>query len=443
MQNSRDDECALVVLLDPMRRPLVDYFSLLLSYIYGFRVDIASDMAQATQVLLEQGKNVRCAFMVRENEFDDLDTASELTQHGLVPLFVLVPQTILETQRALLGQGGNMYCHASDDWESPAAHRSLRALLDGALTDNNVGGVLDGERQISFRVLQQRVQRRLRYLDTLPTLPEVVLRIMKVTGDPESSAEELEEVLLSDAAVVHKLTQVVNSSFFAGSAQRGDWTLREAIVRLGRRKIGSIALQIKLINSLVKPEQSGFDLNRFWIHSVGSAIVADRIVQDKLVAIEDWEACHNYWMASLMHDVGELVLGFFFWSYFQQIVNLVESRQIPFREAESHMASGVTHEQVGQLLLLRSGMPRDVVQAVKLHHRPESPPPPLVSLVHLADNLCKDMGMSYVPGERGQYSDAVLRSLQLSRAGLDQLRERLRRSVAGEIEDLFERCTQS
>ena len=85
----------------------------------------------------------------------------------------------------------------------------------------------------------------------------------------------------------------------------------------------------------------------------------------------------------------------------------------------------------------------DVVQAVKLHHRPESPPLPLVSLVHLSDNLCKDMGMSYVPGERGQYSDAVLRSLQLSRAGLDQLRERLRRSVAGEIEDLFERCTQA
>jgi HD-like signal output (HDOD) protein len=306
------------------------------------------------------------------------------------------------------------------------------------------GGLLAGERQISFRVLQQRVQRRLRYLDTLPTLPEVALRIMKVAGDPESSAEELEEVLLSDAGVVHKLTQVVNSSFFAGPAKSGNWTLREAIVRLGRRKIGSIALQIKLINSLVKPEESRFDLNRFWIHSVGSALVADRIVQDKLVAIEDWDACRNYWMVSLMHDVGELVLCFFFWSYFEQIVDLAESCKMPFREAESHMASGVRHEQVGQLLLLRSGMPRDVVQAVKLHHRPESPPPPpLVSLVHLADNLCKDMGMSYVPGERGQYSEAVLRSLQLSSSGLDQLRERLRRSVAGEIEELFERCTQA
>jgi len=443
MQNPRDDECVLVVLLDATRRPLVDYFTLLLSYIYGFRVNVVDDMTRATQLLVEEGERVRCAFMVRGNALDSLDAASALTRRGQVPLFLLVPETIIETQRALLGQGGNIYCHTSDDWETPAAHRSLRTLLDGALADNHIGGLLAGERQISFRVLQQRVQRRLRHLDTLPTLPEVVLRIMKVAGDPESSAEELEEVLLSDTAVVHKLTQVVNSSFFAGSAKSGNWTLREAIVRLGRRKIGSIALQIKLINSLVKPEESRFDLNRFWIHSVGSALVADRIVQDKLVAIEDWEACHNYWMASLMHDVGELVLGFFFWSYFQQVVGLAESNKMPFREAESHMASGVTHEQVGQLLLLRSGMPRDVVQAVKLHHRPESPPPPLVSLVHLADNLCKDMGMSYVPGERGQYSEAVLRSLQLSRSGLDQLRERLRRSVAGEIEELFERCTQA
>ncbi|MFT5377224.1 MAG: hypothetical protein ACI906_004062, partial [Candidatus Latescibacterota bacterium] len=65
MQNTRDDECALVVLLDATRRPLVDYFSLLLGYIYGFRVDVVDDMAQATQTLMEQGENVRCAFMVR------------------------------------------------------------------------------------------------------------------------------------------------------------------------------------------------------------------------------------------------------------------------------------------------------------------------------------------------------------------------------------------
>ncbi len=441
-QQEREEEFALVVLLDATRRPLIDYLALILGYVYGIKVQVVADMTQATQLLVGRSEHIRCAFLVQDKVLDNLDAASALTLRGRIPLFVLVPQLLMEAQRVALGSGGNIYCHASDECESPAAHRSLRALVDEAFADNNMGGLLQGARQISFRVLQQRVQRRLRYLDTLPTLPEVVLRIMKVSGDSESSPKELEEVLLSDGAVVHKLIQVVNSPVFAGPAKMGDWTLREATVRLGRRKIGSIALQIKLINSLIKPEASGFELDRFWLHSVGCALVADRIVQDKLVAIDDWESCHNYWIAALLHDVGKLILGFFFWSYFSQIINLVEARKTSFRQAEVQMASGVLHEQVGQLLLLRAGMPRDVVQAVSEHQRPPSPPSPLVSLVHLADNLCKDMGMGYVPSERGEYSDAVLRSLGLSRGDVEQLAKRLRPSVSEEVEDLFARCTQ-
>ena len=37
----------------------------------------------------------------------------------------------------------------------------------------------------------------------------------------------------------------------------------------------AIAQQIKLINSLVKPENSPFNLRRFWVHSVGCAVIAD------------------------------------------------------------------------------------------------------------------------------------------------------------------------
>ena len=124
-------------------------------------------------------------------------------------------------------------------------------------------------------------------LHTLPTLPEVVIRIVAVIGDVDSTPEDLEEVLRSDPAIVHKLLQIVNTTAFAGAGHRGEWTLKDAIVRLGRRKLGSIALQIKLINSLVKPEDSHVDLCRFWVHSVGCAYLADKIYSDKLVEFED------------------------------------------------------------------------------------------------------------------------------------------------------------
>ena len=439
---SSEDDIGLVILQKEDQQHLVKYLSLILSYLYGFNLQVVLSAAEAAELLQKHGQRVRCTFLVQDHGINSETALAALGLRGKIPLFLVLPEALIEEQAALYAEAKNTYFCALEQATENHAPRSLRALIDEAFAQNKIGGVFDGARYISFRVLQQRVQRRLKHLNTLPTLPEVVLRIMKVIGDQESTADDLEEVLLSDSAVVHKLIQVVNAPIFAGSAHRGDWSLRDAIVRLGRQKIGSIAVQIKLINSLVKPEDSGFDLQRFWVHSVGCAQIADRIVADKAVDIEDWEACHNYWVAALLHDVGKMILGFFFWGYFEQILAHMESREATFKQAESRLSAGVTHEQVGQLLLLRANLPRDVVQAVSAHHQPPSPPPPLASLVHLADNLCKDLGMGYLPDERGDYSDSVLRALNLGEVGLDRLRDKYRGSMKEEIEDLFERCTQ-
>ena len=75
------------------------------------------------------------------------------------------------------------------------------------------------------------------------------------------------------------------------------------------------------------------------------------------------------------------------------------------------------------------------------HSDPEPLPRPLVSVVHLGDQICKDLGFGYIDGERGEYSDSVLRALDIDGAGLDELREKLRASVVDEIVEVVERCT--
>lgn len=68
-----------------------------------------------------------------------------------------------------------------------------------------MGGLFDRAQHVAYRILQKRVEKQLRNLHTLPTLPEVVLRIMEVISDANSTPEQLEEVLRSDPAIVHKL----------------------------------------------------------------------------------------------------------------------------------------------------------------------------------------------------------------------------------------------
>ena len=57
--------------------------------------------------------------------------------------------------------------------------------------------------------MQQRIERRLKSMSTLPTLPEVAMRVMRLVDDPESSVEDLEDILVTDPAIVHRLLGVI------------------------------------------------------------------------------------------------------------------------------------------------------------------------------------------------------------------------------------------
>jgi HD-like signal output (HDOD) protein len=356
--------------------------------------------------------------------------------------FLLLPQLLVETHEPLVRRREHVHLLA---WEALSGHggAGLRRRIQNVFEVCGIGGLFDRAHVISYRVLQQRVEKRMANLHTLPTLPEVVMRIVAVIGDDDSTPEDLEEVLRSDSAIVHKLLQIVNTTAFAGAGHRGEWTLKDAIVRLGRRKLGSIALQIKLINSLVKPEDSHVDLRRFWVHSVGCAYLADKIYSDKLVEFEEDLGANEYWIAALLHDIGKLILGFFFWSYYERLESLVTNTGVTFREAELRLGDTVSHQQVGQLLLMTAGMDQVVVKAVGSHHSQEGLPSSLSCLIHLADNLAKDFGLGSMEGECSQYDEDVLRVVGLNRDGLERLRKTLDGTTVAEIMDVVDRCTAS
>jgi HD-like signal output (HDOD) protein len=254
--------------------------------------------------------------------------------------------------------------------------------------------------------------------------------------------EELEQVMMGDPAVVHKLIQVVNSASLSGALHRDSWSLQEAIVRLGRKKVGAIALQIKLMNSLVRPQESKFDLGSFWRHSVACALIADKLVAGQCVSLPEPVSFDQYWIASLLHDIGKLVLGFFFWNHFEDVLGKMNEEKIPFREAERALGDFANHEFLGRLLLLRSKVDGDLAETVGSHHALEDSSRPLVWLVHLADNLSKEMDLAYLPGAPPNYSASVLKSLNLDRQTAAKLAQSLGEQVTAEVEELVEQCFQ-
>ena len=437
-----EQHCGLVVQLASRTPPVLPrLLHLVLNCQYGLDAVVVRRPVEISAALVQYGSALRCIFVIQDREIKDRNELLVMSRRGVVPLFLLVPAAAVTAQQAICAGLKNVFVSG---WEDVFGQSDSHFHDDvaGALEDHDIKGVLERGAHVPHAVLQKRIKSRLKHLQVFPTLPDVVAHLMRVLNDPNSTPEELEEVVLGDPAIAHKLLQVMNSPLFAGSGRKNEWTLKEAIVRLGRNKVATMAQQVMLMNSLVKPTESRFDLRRFWEHSVGCAVIADRLCESKLIPLPGRVPFNDYWMGALLHDIGKLILGLFFWDHFEEVLKQAERTGSSFPEAEAALSDAVNHEYLGRVLVLNADGSSDLAQSVGTHHHPDKVPRALTTLIHLADNLCKDLELGYLPHERGVYSPWVLSRLNLKRGDLQKLREGTGAQLASEIRELASRCTE-
>jgi len=433
-------EYALLVQAPGKTQQLISRFlSLLLTYRYGLEIITANSFSTAYALTKEHGKQIRCTFVVLQKKVDSQNSIASLSLDGDITLFLVLPQILLEGQKEVLHRMDGIYfC----PWENALKgdEHSLHATITKAFSQTDIGDLYQAVENLPYEQATQRIENRLKHLKTLPTLPEVALRIMEMVKDPQTSAGTLQQTVTSDPAIVHKLLQIVNSPLFAGSGHQGGWTLQESLVRLGRQRVGAIAQQVKLMNNLIKPQSSQFNIERFWAHSLTSAFIADYLVQKKHLKLAEPIPFNDYWIGALLHDIGKLILGFFFWSHFEDIIVEMSDNHTSFRLAEQNLGDVANHEYLGKLLLMKSRVGKLLVDAVSMHDTPGDAPPPLVCLVHLANELSKELGKGYTPDERPSYNPQVLKALKLTTADIKRISLGLEGQVAAEINTLVNHC---
>ena len=438
-----DSEYALIVLQKGKpQQILVRYLTLLLNYRYGLDILVVTKFVEAFSTIQKHRKRIRCTFVLQSRRINSKANIAPLNVEGSIPLFLLLPKSLIEEHKTLCHRMANVqFC----SWENAFSHTgsSLHKVVAAAFAEQGIGDLFSETEALPPEDSTQLLEHRLEKLRTLPTIPEVALRIMRMVEDPQTSVEELEDLLTHDPAIVYKLLQVVNSSTFAGTANRESWPLQEAIVRLGRKQVGAIALQIKLMNSLVRPKESEFDLHRFWRHSVGCALIADRLVKDQALTLPQPVPFDSYWIGALLHDIGKLVLGFFFWGHFQELLEKMGTEKLSFREAEKAMGDFANHEFMGKILLQRSKVGGNLVDAVGAHDTADGELSPLLCLIHLANNISKALGMGYLPVEQATYNPQVLSTLSIEQQAVDEMVEALGEELVKEVDELVERCLGS
>ena len=226
-------------------------------------------------------------------------------------------------------------------------------------------------------------------IDLLEPVPPIAAQILVLTDDPNSSLQEISELIINDPALTANLLKICNSAFY--SLPRRVDSVREAITLVGLDQIVELVLFNSLSSNFNK-ELVGYGLGEreLWRHAVSSAHVAGMMA-------DRFSASHNknlIFTAALVKDIGKLILGRFVAFSYEQINILVHSQGLSFNDAEREII-GMNHEELGALVGKKWNFSERLVYIIRHHHLSDeiARQDLETTLVYLADIICMMMGI--------------------------------------------------
>ncbi|HHJ13053.1 MAG TPA: HDOD domain-containing protein [Gammaproteobacteria bacterium] len=217
----------------------------------------------------------------------------------------------------------------------------------------------------------------------LASLPYVVSRAMEMIHAPDTSASDVGEILAQDPALVARLLRIVNSPFY-GFPSHID-TISRAITIIGTRDLTDLILGASAVQAFseLPGDETGFDLEQFWDHSLFAAVVARLLAQRQHFANTE-----RSFVMGLLHDIGELILLHRLPEAMQTVRQRVTHEALPLHVAEREIL-GFDHGEVGAELMQAWGLPEAFVTVTRHHHQPSAATGERVetATVHIADAI--------------------------------------------------------
>ncbi len=157
---------------------------------------------------------------------------------------------------------------------------------------------------------------------TLPTLPEVALRIRESVESEDTSADQISEMVANDASLSARLLQVANSPLYRGRIVID--SIQMAVTRLGTKLIRTLitSLAMKQIYQTTS-DIMDFHLRSAWEHSVNIASFS-RALSTMLPHLQAEQAM----LAGLVHNIGSLPVIAMAENYQELIEDEVKLKQI-------------------------------------------------------------------------------------------------------------------
>lgn len=175
----------------------------------------------------------------------------------------------------------------------------------------------------------------LKQIESVIELPAVASELVGLANDPDVDIQDIAGILEYDPGLTANMLKLANSAHYGGRGTIA--SVRDAVIRLGLRKLSELALAIAISPNAQKPVR-GYHLaaGQLWAHSLSVSIGTAHLAKALGVRRPAYAST-----AGLLHDIGKVVLGSFIEIDAQSIAEAVLTRNISFDEANERFSVSI------------------------------------------------------------------------------------------------------
>ena len=222
-------------------------------------------------------------------------------------------------------------------------------------------------------------------VETLFSLPDIAIRLNELIDLPNTSTQELVEVVQLDAGIAATVLRLANSAWY-GLPSKVD-TISRAITLIGQRALRDLVLSSSVIRTFKGISAEFVDMRDFWDNSVTCGVVTRNLAQK--VGMRETE---RMFLAGLLHKVGRLV---FYASRPVQYRQVLQDRQRGEAViiAAERTVFGFDYAQLGAALLRSWRVPAALDEVIEYQLNPLDAPNQAkeAAIVHMAADIAFHM----------------------------------------------------
>lgn len=249
---------------------------------------------------------------------------------------------------------------------------------------------------LKMKISQEHVEELRHLIDqvngtSISSIGSVVTRIIAIINDPDATAKELVDIILTDPPLAANILRLVNSAYCSPKNKIAD--IQQAVIFIGFEALKELALNQKVCEIFKRGIKiNGYSREGLWKHSVAVALFCKMVYRKEFA-----QRGETAYAIGLLHDLGIIIIDQFRNEILVQSLEIAGQKGLPLNDAELETA-GYNHAFIGMALADDWNLPEELVFGIGYHHNPIDDPTEngnLSRVLHIANYCCQKSGIGY------------------------------------------------